>query len=174
MTHELDVLIARRGKLAIISANGTEMASRPCWCGPAAPASTGYIVPGRPQRSGFVESFNGKLRDDCPNEEVFANLAAARAITERWRPDSNHMRPHSAHSGLPPEAVPVRQNPAAGRLPNPTISAARPLPPALAIICQTSGLSQWPRDRQRAGQSPVPGATPRYCRSLERRKRKVV
>jgi len=37
-----------------------------------------YIAPGQPQQNGFVESFNGKLRDECLNEEVFANLAPAR------------------------------------------------------------------------------------------------
>ncbi len=71
-----------------------------------------YIAPGKPQQNGFVESFNGKLRDECLNEEVFANLAEARAVIQRWRLDYNHVRPHSAHGGLSPEAV--RLNPAAG------------------------------------------------------------
>lgn len=60
-----------------------------------------------------MESFNGNLRDECLNEEVFANLADARAVIERWRLDYNHVRPHSAHSGLTPEAM--RLNPAARR-----------------------------------------------------------
>ena len=42
-----------------------------------------YIAPGKPQQNGFVESFDGKLRDECPNEEVPANLAEARAVIER-------------------------------------------------------------------------------------------
>lgn len=49
-----------------------------------------YIAPGKPQQNGFVESFNGKLRDECLNEEVFANLVEARAVIERWRLDYNH------------------------------------------------------------------------------------
>jgi putative transposase len=73
-----------------------------------------YIAPGKPQQNGFVESLSGKLRDECLNEEVFNTLAEARAVIERWRIDYNHVRPHSAHGGLTPEAV--RLNPAAGRL----------------------------------------------------------
>ena len=88
-----------------------------------------YIAPGKPQQNGFVESFNGKLRDECLNEEVFGSLAEARAVIERWRLDYNHVRPHSAHGGLTPEAV--RLNPAAGRLRNLISSTGRPLPPAL-------------------------------------------
>ena len=52
-----------------------------------------YIVPGKPPDNGFVESFNGKLRDACLNEEVFATLAEARAVIERWRLDHNRVRP---------------------------------------------------------------------------------
>ena len=100
-----------------------------------------FIAPGKPWQNGFVESFNGKLRDECLNEEVFATLAEARAVIERWRLDYNHVRPHSAHGGLTPEAV--RLNPAAGRLRNLEGSAARPLPPALEIRYQPPpGLSQ--------------------------------
>ncbi len=83
--------------------------------------------------------FNGKLRDECLNEEVFGSLAEARAVIERWRLDYNHVRPHSAHGGLTPEAV--RLNPAAGRLRNLISSTARPLPPALEISYQPPGLS---------------------------------
>lgn len=98
------------------------------------------IAPGKPQQNGFVESFNGKLRDECLNEEVFGSLTEARAVIERWRIDYNHVRPHSAHGGLTPEAV--RLNPAAGRLRNLISSTGRPLPPALEISYQPQGLSQ--------------------------------
>ena len=43
-----------------------------------------YIAPGKPQQNDFVESFNGRLRDECLNEEVFTTLAEARAVIERW------------------------------------------------------------------------------------------
>ena len=75
-----------------------------------------YIAPGEPQQSGFVGSFNGRLRDECLNEEVFVTLVEARAVIERWRIDYNHVRPHSGHGGPTPEAV--RLNPAAVRLRN--------------------------------------------------------
>jgi putative transposase len=55
-------------------------------------------------------------KTECLNEEVFASLAEARAVIERWRLDYNHVRPHSAHGGLTPETV--RLSPAAGRLRN--------------------------------------------------------
>ncbi|MGE6711118.1 MULTISPECIES: IS3 family transposase [Alphaproteobacteria] len=141
MARELDALIARRGRPAtIVSDNGTEMTSRAMleWTNRTG-VDWHYIAPGKPQQNGFVESFNGKLRDECLNEEVFANLAEARAVIERWRLDYNHVRPHSAHGGLTPEAV--RLNPAAGRLRNLISSTARPLPPALEISYQPPGLS---------------------------------
>ena len=99
-----------------------------------------YIAPGKPQQNGFVESFNGKLRDECLNEEVFATLAEARVVIERCRLDYDHVRPHSAHGGLPPEAV--RLNPEAGRLRNLISSTGRPLPAAPQISYQPPGPSQ--------------------------------
>ena len=142
MARELDALIARRGKpVTIVSDNGTEMTSRAMleWTNRTG-VEWHYIAPGKPQQNGFVESFNGKLRDECLNEEVFGSLAEARAVIERWRLDYNHVRPHSAHGGLTPEAV--RLNPAAGRLRNLISSTGRPLPPALEINYQPPGLSQ--------------------------------
>ena len=56
-----------------------------------------YITPGKPQQNGFVESFNGKLRDECLNEEVFDSLTHARKVLARWRHDYNHQRPHFTH-----------------------------------------------------------------------------
>lgn len=142
MARELDLLIARRGKpTTIVSDNGTEMTSRAMleWTNRTG-VDWHYIAPGKPQQNGFVESFNGRFRDECLNEEVFASLAEARAVIERWRLDYNHVRPHSAHGGLTPDAV--RLNPAAGRLRNLISSAARPLPPASDTRYQTRGLSQ--------------------------------
>jgi putative transposase len=68
-------------------------------------------------QNAFVESFNGKFRDECLNEEVFASLTEARAVIERWRLDYNQVRPHSAHRGLTPEAAHLRS--AGARLRNP-------------------------------------------------------
>ncbi len=47
-------------------------------------------------QNGFVESFNGKLRDECLNETVFSNLAQARSAIQLWKEDYNYRRPHSA------------------------------------------------------------------------------
>ena len=140
MARELDALIARRGKPAmIVSDNGTEMTSRAMleWTN-RTDVDWHYIAPGKPQQNGFVESFNGKLRDECLNEEIFANLAEARAVIERWRQDYNTVRPHSAHGGRTPDAV--RLDHAAGRLRTLTGSVARPLPPALQISYEPQGL----------------------------------
>jgi len=67
----------------VISDNGTELTSHAvrAWC-----QDTGverhYIAPGKPQQNGFVESFNGRLRDECLNERMLPMLAAARRIIE--------------------------------------------------------------------------------------------
>ena len=142
LVRELDALVASRGKPAtIVSDNGTEMTSRAVleWTNRGG-IDWHYIAPGKPQQNGFVESFNGRLRDECLNEEVFASLAEARAVIERWRLDYNHVRPHSAHRGLTPAAV--RMNPAAGRLRNPD-QLRRPAATAVAEeTVSTQGLSQ--------------------------------
>ena len=65
-----------------------------------------FIRPGRPVENGFIESFNGRLRDECLNTELFFSLADAREKLERWRWDYNQKRPHSARGGLPPAEYP--------------------------------------------------------------------
>jgi putative transposase len=61
-----------------------------------------FIRPGKPVENGFIESFNGKLRDECLNTELFFTLEDARQKLECWRKDYNEQRPHSALGGLPP------------------------------------------------------------------------
>jgi putative transposase len=55
-----------------------------------------FITPGKPIENAFVESFNGRLRDECLNEHWFLTLADARQLVEAWRRDYNQARPHSA------------------------------------------------------------------------------
>jgi len=55
-----------------------------------------FIEPGKPVQNAYVESFNGKVRDECLNEHWFAMLDEARVLIERWRVDYNEQRPHSA------------------------------------------------------------------------------
>ena len=102
--RELDAVMRLYGKPGtIVSDNGTELTSRAMleWQGKAKVAWH-TIAPGKPTENAFIESFNGRLRDECLNEEVFDNLAHARHILARWRHDYNHERPHSSLSGLTP------------------------------------------------------------------------
>ena len=61
-----------------------------------------YIEPGSPWENGYVESFNGKLRDELLNREVFDTLLEAQILTEDWRREYNHVRPHSSLGYRPP------------------------------------------------------------------------
>ena len=61
-----------------------------------------FIAPGSPWENGYVESFNGKLRDECTNGEIFYTLTEAKILTERWRREYNTIRPHSALDYRPP------------------------------------------------------------------------
>jgi putative transposase len=69
-----------------------------------------YIAPGKPMQNGFVESFNGRLRDECLNEHLFDTLKQAREIIEKWRNDYNTNRPHSSLNGLTPTEFAARPN----------------------------------------------------------------
>lgn len=143
LVRELETLIARRGRPAVIvSDNGTEMTCRAVleWCNRSG-VGWHYIAPGKPQQNGFVDSFNGKLRDECLNEEVFANLAEARTVIERWRLDYNLNRPNSAHGGLTPDAGRRRHADTARRLRYLDGPAARPLHPAQNFGYNPGGLS---------------------------------
>ncbi len=61
-----------------------------------------FIEPGSPWENGYVESFNGKLRDECLNRERFDTLLEAQILIEQWRQEYNHLRPHSALGYRPP------------------------------------------------------------------------
>lgn len=55
-----------------------------------------FIVPGKPQQNAYVESFNGKFRDECLNEHWFLSMRHAREVIPGWRREYNEERPHSA------------------------------------------------------------------------------
>jgi len=104
VARELDALIRLYGKPGtIVSDNGTELTSRAMleWQN-ATGVDWHYIAPGKPTQNAFIESFNGRLRDELLNEEVFVSLADARRKLARWRYDYNTVRPHSALDGRPP------------------------------------------------------------------------
>ncbi len=60
------------------------------------------IEPGRPMQNGYIESFNGRFRDECLNEHWFQTLPQARSIISAWRQDYNEVRPHSSIGRIPP------------------------------------------------------------------------
>ena len=104
VVRELDGLIRLYGEPAtIVSDNGTELTSRAIleWQNKTGIAWH-YIAPGKPTQNAFIESFNGRLRDELLNEEVFTSLADARRKLAIWRHDYNTVRPHSALKGDTP------------------------------------------------------------------------
>jgi putative transposase len=68
-----------------------------------------YIAPGKPTQNAFVESFNGKFRDECLNDNVFISIAEARGIIERWRVDYNECRSHRSLGQMTPSAFAIDQ-----------------------------------------------------------------
>jgi len=70
-----------------------------------------FIRPGKPMDNGHIESFNGKMRDECLNQNVFLSLADARDSLERWRDDYNQSRPHSSLDWMSPEEYYERHQP---------------------------------------------------------------
>src|SRR5690606_28174300 len=105
VARELDADIARRGPpLLCVSDNGTELTSMAIlrWCQERR-IEWHYIAPGKPQQNGFIESFNGRLRDELLNETLFTSLAQARVVLANWQHDYNTIRPHSALGNLAPE-----------------------------------------------------------------------
>jgi len=102
--RELDKLIRLYGKPGtIVSDNGSELTSRAIldWQNKTG-VNWHYIAPGKPTQNAFIESFNGRLRDELLNETVFESLADARRKLARWRYDYNNIRPHSALKGQSP------------------------------------------------------------------------
>jgi putative transposase len=87
----------------IRSDNGAEFTARAVrdWLN-AVGVRTLYIEPGSPWQNGFIESFNGKLRDELLNGEIFDTLGEAKVLTERWRREYNQQRPHSSLGYRPP------------------------------------------------------------------------
>jgi putative transposase len=69
-----------------------------------------FIQPGKPTQNAFIESFNGRLRDECLNEHWFGDLREAKQRIEDWRIDYNTNRPHSFLGGLTPEEFMRRTN----------------------------------------------------------------
>ena len=98
VAQALEPIVAHRGApRAITVDNGSEFASRvmDAWAYRHG-IQLDFIRPGKPVENGFIESFNGRLRDECLNVEVFFTLDDVREKLARWREDYNRTRPHSA------------------------------------------------------------------------------
>ena len=103
------VLEGRPGPSSITVDHGTEFQSRALedWAYRRG-VQLDFIRPGKPVENAFIESFNGRLRDECLNVHQFASLAEAQAMIEAWRVDYNTHRPHSSLGHLTPSEF-VRQ-----------------------------------------------------------------
>ena len=104
VARELDLVIATRGLPAcVVSDNGTELTSCAIlsWA-QERQVDWHYIAPGKPTQNAFVESFNGKLRDELLNETIFVSLDDARHALADWKNDYNLVRPHSAIGNIAP------------------------------------------------------------------------
>jgi putative transposase len=136
--RELDAIIARRSKpLSIVSDNGTELTSMAIlgWS-QETQIDWHYIAPGKPTQNAFIESFNGRLRDELLNETLFVSLAHAREALAIWKDDNNTVRPHSAIGNVPPAVYAKLSDPAMqrdgsldlswGSAPRPIASPSRP------------------------------------------------
>lgn len=98
VARELTKLITVRGKpQMVVSDNGTEFTSNAIlsWAKDHV-VDWHYITPGRPMQNGFIESFNGRMRDELLNESLFIDLDQARDLISAWIADYNTARPHSS------------------------------------------------------------------------------
>jgi putative transposase len=108
----IEQLAAQRGTPKYLRAdNGPEMIAWTLrdYCRLAG-TPTAYIEPGSPWENPFVESFNGRLRDELLNIEEFSCLTEARVIIEDWRIQYNTYRPHSALGGLTPTEYAAKED----------------------------------------------------------------
>ena len=163
VVEHVDRLVALRGAPeSITTDNGGEFAGQAmdAWAHRIG-VKLDFIRPGRPVQNGYIESFNGRLRDECLNTEVFLSLADAREKIESWRRDYNQRRPHSSLADRTPEefartvgvrpfalpivdkaAAPARQGFAAAGQKPPALDPPAPLPSGTMI--RAKGLSERP------------------------------
>jgi putative transposase len=142
VARELATLIERRGKPGmIVSDNGTELTSNAILTFAAEQkVEWHYIAPGKPplvrfglakspaghwMQNGFVESFNGRMRDELLNETMFRSMAHARVVIRAWAADYNEERPHSALGYQTPKALAERLFTATGSSAAPDESSAQ-------------------------------------------------
>lgn len=104
VARALDRIAAERGlPKSIVCDNGPEFIGQTVdfWAYRHG-VSLSFIEPGKPVQNAYIESFNGKLRDECLNENYFTSLVDAQATIEAWRRDYNEVRPHQSLGDLTP------------------------------------------------------------------------
>lgn len=111
VTRLLDRAAAFRGYPSVVRTdNGPEFTSRVFMAWAQAHGIRHILIqPGRPMQNGYIESFNGKFRDECLNEHWFGSLTQARSAIATWRLDYNEIRPHSSCQRMPPARFAVLQ-----------------------------------------------------------------
>jgi putative transposase len=105
VVNVLERLIRYHGKPKVIRTdNGSEFMSRvvDSWAYKNG-IKQDFISPGKPVENCYIESFNGKFRDECLNQHYFTDLNEARETIEMWREDYNTVRPHQSLNDLTPE-----------------------------------------------------------------------
>ena len=105
VSRELDKIVEFRGKpKAIVCDNGTEFTGDKIfdWSQNNG-VDLSFIQPGKPQQNAFIESFNGRMRDECLNVNLFNSLLEARTVIAEWLEDYNKNRPHSSLGYMTPE-----------------------------------------------------------------------
>ncbi|QHP67886.1 IS3 family transposase [Bradyrhizobium sp. LCT2] len=136
VARELDRLMIERGKpRTVVSDNGSELTSNAIlvWADQSR-VEWHYIAPGKPMQNAFIESFNGRLRDELLNETLFTSLAQARVTLGCWRADYNDTRPHSQLGWRTPSEFAMTCHPrrdlalryAEGSAPAPVAATAQP------------------------------------------------
>jgi putative transposase len=145
VVRELEVVISRRGRPSTcVSDNGTELTGMAVlrWSQEAR-IEWHYIAPGKPTQNAFIESFNGRLRDELLNETLFTSLNQVRAALTAWKEDYNNVRPHSALGNLTPNEYADRGAPGpqrGGALRYTEGSALRPVAPPSPMGSNVTGI----------------------------------
>ena len=111
VTRLLDQAAIFRGyPVAVRTDNGPEFTSRAFLAWTTLHGIRHILIqPGRPMQNGYIESFNGKFRDECLNEQWFQSLPQARDCIAEWRKDYNEVRPHSSLGRIPPAQLAQQQ-----------------------------------------------------------------
>jgi putative transposase len=104
VTQVLDHVIATRGRPSSMTVdNGTEFTAKhlDAWAYSRS-ITVDYLRPGRPVENAHIESFNGRLREECLSQHWFRDLTEARGVLAAWKRDYNESRPHTSLGGMPP------------------------------------------------------------------------